>query len=214
MVPRLLLILSSFSFFSFNPSTQEKFKDCVTPYGQELGESHGVKGFSNCNSQTTSYEVIMNEEHEIPSGMSWQCVEYARRYYQLKLGLTFKDVWGAHNIWDLREVEVLKSARALPFISYPNGLSTSYPLEGSLVIYPISEECPYGHVAVIVKIEVDRGQVYIAEQNWHNNVWPQDKSFSRILLLQKDVHDYYHLVDQDGFEILGWKYPKIERFEE
>ena len=180
-------------------------KDCITAYGKELGNNEGVVGYSNCRDDYYSDQTFINGHHKIPSGLKWQCVEYARRYYQEKFGITFHDVEGASDIWNLEFVWNLRENKTHSFKSYPNKLSKTSPQVHDLVIYQKSHHLPYGHVAVVVDVDKDRQLVFIAEQNWTNDIW-QNSNYSRVLQLKKDSLGTFELQDDSGFEIIGWKY--------
>jgi hypothetical protein len=180
-------------------------KDCVTSFGLELGNNEGVIGYSNCRDDHYSDQTLINEHYKIPSGLKWQCVEYARRYYQEKFATTFHDVEGASDIWDLEFVWNLRENKTHSFISCPNKISNRSPEVHDVIIYQKSNHLPYGHVAVVVDVDKDLQLVFIAEQNWENDVW-QHPNYSRVLKLTKDPLGVFELKDDSGFEIIGWKY--------
>ncbi len=173
------------------------------PFGTEIGRSFGVPAYSNETSGLISDEI--NENLGVFSGMKWQCVEYARRFMQTVLGATFAGVYGAQNIWFLDTASRLEDGASIPFATVPNGSSDALPEVGSLLIYPISENCPFGHVAVVVKADPESGLVYLAEQNWDSRVWPKDRSYSRTVQVEKTSRGTYFLRDESGEQILGWK---------
>jgi hypothetical protein len=180
-------------------------KDCITAYGKELGNNEGVVGYSNCRDDYYSDQTLINEHYKIPSGLKWQCVEYARRYYQEKFATTFHDVEGASDIWNLEFVWNLRENKTHYFNSCPNKISDRSPQIHDLVIYQKSNYLPYGHVAVVVDVDKDQQLVFIAEQNWTNDVW-QHPNYSRVLNLKRDTSGEFELVDDSDFEIIGWKY--------
>lgn len=195
------------SLSSSQPSRAEITALQSAPFGTEIGSSHGVVAYSNENTQYISHET--NECSGIFSGMKWQCVEYARRFLQKILGMTFESVYGAKDIWFLNHATPLDDGTPIPFEAVPNGSSKALPNIGDLIIYPVSESSPYGHVAAVVK--VDCGLVYLAEQNWNNCIWPGDGSYSRALQIEKNSKGFYELNDHCGLEILGWKTTNLYR---
>ena len=113
------------------------------------------------------------------TGLKWECVEYARRWFIQVRGITFEDVATAEDLWKL------KTAKAKSKIAFTNG--KGIPPVGALLIYRKTNKAPYGHVAVVVK--VNRVTVDIAEQNYSLKKW---KGYSRRV----------HMTDPD---IIGWK---------
>lgn len=126
-------------FYTLAIHYKKNSSSCDNPFGSILGASDGIFGFSNCNDNFISVEssyvqVVLPsavKPQELYSGMKWQCVEYARRYWML-LGVkrdggelqraTFGSVDGAADIWDLTEVRLLETQLALPMIKIRNGL--------------------------------------------------------------------------------------------
>lgn len=143
--------------------------DCkdAEPFGTPLGMHGGVVGYSNCASETCISDLYHTVSHftnetgmegevgehakKTPhegrrSGMKWQCVEYARRYWMLHgcaaptihyldaphqyCAATFGDVDGAEDIWSLEEVHVslpqeadtppITFHRSVPLLKVPN----------------------------------------------------------------------------------------------
>lgn len=221
-------------------------------FGTVLGAHNGVYAYSNCYAH--SCVSFLDFEYPVPlppgthtalddpqattrvmrTGMKWQCVEYARRYWMLRgspVPAVFGSVDGAADIWrELTTVTLLDNVTTAPLFKYANGAAVGYggsvPRVGDLVIYPRDDEgkFPYGHVAVIVgvelplspasqpqqQLEVAEGRVYIAEQNWHSNPWPEPyhnysrwlplrvtKASTQGVALQYTIHDDYH-------PIQGW----------
>lgn len=179
----------------------------IIPFGTLLGVSDGVKAYSNGTAARISKEPSEDAIGRY-SGMKWQCVEYGRRYMQDVENFTFGDVYGAHNIWDLEETTNLKDNSVHSFLSLKNGHSKELPVQGSLLIYPLQEDCPYGHVAAIVSVDFDeksgKGHVRIGEQNWANASW-EGRDYSRELQLTKDKRGNYSIIDDSEHPILGWK---------
>ena len=68
-------------------------------------------------------------------------------------------------------------------------------------------DTPYGHIAVILKIEGD--QIFIGEQNWSNDAWESPPSYSRILTFKK-YNNRCSIVD-GNYKILGWKRASLKR---
>ncbi|GET92045.1 D-alanyl-glycyl endopeptidase-like protein [Leishmania tarentolae] len=152
------------------------------PFGAVLGVHDGVFAYSNCNSVTCisslEYQIAipipsgtrMAQEaprsmtHLMTTGMKWQCVEYARRYWMLRgtpVPAFFGAVEGAADIWDsVTHVTFLDNITTAPLLKFRNGARLSYggsaPRVGDLLIYPrdTNGSFPYGHVAVVVGVEM------------------------------------------------------------
>lgn len=181
--------------------------DCVTPYNTILGVSNGVFAYSNCRDSHVSEEWGSLEfGGETRSGMKWQCVEYARRYWMLRGAperATFESVDGAADIWALDSVRLLSGATR-PLAKHRNGDLVS-PRVGDLLIYPRqSDELPLGHVAVVVGVTAN--SVLVAEQNWGNDVWPgPHHNYSReIPLFHNSTDQTYTLRESENIIVQGW----------
>ena len=164
--------------------------------------------------------------------MQWQCVEYARRYLITKLGVTFDSVDGAEDVFALKTVESIDTGKKYKFKTFKNNknsncrIKNNIPKVNDVIIWARNKsDTPYGHIAVILKIEGD--QIYIGEQNWSNDAWtgeprfPSDPSlivggprfpsgkglkgtaYSRIVTFKK-TNNRCTIVD-GNYKILGWK---------
>jgi glutathionylspermidine amidase/synthetase len=102
--------------------------------------------------------------------MTWQCVEYARRWLFIRKCCVFDSVVGAADIWtQIETVQRVVDGKCFNLTKYPNG-SPSPPINESLLIYNrSSDDLPFGHVAVIV--DVLPGFIHVAEQNYYPYYW-------------------------------------------
>ena len=146
--------------------------------------------------------------------MQWQCVEYARRYLITKLGVTFSSVNGAEDVFALKTVESIQDGKKYKFKTYKNNFdckrSNNMPKVNDVIIWARNKnDTPYGHIAVILKIEGDK--IYIGEQNWSNDAWTRSPphSYSRILTL-KTNNNRCSIID-GNYTILGWKRASLKR---
>lgn len=187
----------------------KKRRACVTKFGKKLG-LEDVPAFSNCNNSFKSdlNNFINYKNENIFSGMQWQCVEYARRYLITKLGVTFSSVNGAEDVFALKTVESIQDGKKYKFKTYKNNFecqrSNNMPRVSDVIIWARNDhDTPYGHIAVILKIEGDK--IYIGEQNWSNDAWTSSPphSYSRILTL-KTNNNRCSIID-GNYKILGWK---------
>ena len=186
---------------------------CVTIFGKKIGNLEDVPAYSNCNNSFESgfNNVIRYKNKNVFSGMQWQCVEYARRYLITKLGVTFESVDGAEDVFALKTVESIENGKKYKFKTYKNNLNcrrkNNVPKVNDVIIWARNKsDTPYGHIAVILKIEGD--QIYIGEQNWANNAWI-NPSYSRILTLKKN-NNRCTIVD-GNYKILGWKRASLKQ---
>ena len=194
----------------------KKKRACVTKFGKKLGYFKNVPAFSNCNNSFKSdlNNFINYKNENIFSGMQWQCVEYARRYLITKLGVTFSSVNGAEDVFALKTVESIQDGKKYKFKTYKNNFdcqrSNNMPKVNDVIIWARNKnDTPYGHIAVILKIEGD--QIYIGEQNWSNDTWTRSPphSYSRILTL-KTNNNRCSIID-GNYTILGWKRASLKR---
>ncbi|KAK7202148.1 cysteine peptidase, Clan CA, family C51 [Novymonas esmeraldas] len=204
---------------------------CVTPFGTILGVHDGVFGYSNCNDNYVSIEDaninvtvpvtdaetgrLTSVSKSLYTGLAWQCVEYARRYWMQrgKPQLAyFGSVDGASDIWNLTFVRlVANTSNTLPLRRFNNGGrvmdGVKIPEVGDIIIYPIQPGgFPFGHVAVITKVEVAlHGAVYVAEQNWANAKWTGPyHNYTRRLPLHYDSQTTTISIDDPDGYIIGW----------
>lgn len=221
-----IIFLLSLSYSSIFAADLTKYCEnstvnkCVTPYGEKLGSNNGVSAFSNCRSECVKpipNSLKKENDKEVYTGIKWQCVEYARRWWITQKNITFGSVDTANEIFDLTSAENLKTGKKVKLIKTQNGESL-VPKEGDLLIYKKSvkdDTLPYGHVAVIVNVNVSDGYVDIAEANYSNSVWEEKEKYSRRLaLVAKDnkyvIYDvnYKDYKQEDTSKknsmILGW----------
>ena len=157
--------------------TEEK-EPTGLPHGTVLGCAHGIPGFNNnyqnnSEAKSPSYDGS-NFVDNLCTGMKWQCVEYARRYWMLTYGVVIPSVsWAAH-IWSLPHISRKSDHAIVPLEKFPN-FGNVKPAVGDLLIYASTPNQRVGHVAVVVEVVSSNGvhSVRVAEQNQENNVmWP------------------------------------------
>ena len=193
---------------SFHTQIGNGKERCATTFGTHIGFVTGVPAYSNCTDIIKSDfdNIISFKGKTIVSGTQWQCVEYARRYLITKLGVTFGSVKGAEDVFALKTAESIqngKNGKNYKFKSFKNGLkytNENEPKVNDVIIWARNvDDTPYGHIAVILKIE--DCQIFIGEQNW-NDVW-MSPSYSRILTLNKNNNKCN--IEDENNKILGWK---------
>ena len=204
---------------------------CVTPAGTLLGTADRVNAYSNCQSTCArsefSFMDLRNKAvslHQKPPadahlhyiGLSYQCVEYARRWWMTNLGITFGDVDSAHEILYLTEGKDIRSKASFPLARSINGTAQRPPKRGDLLIYypdPKNPKWRHGHIAVVVGVDQQQGWVSVAEQNYDNLPWAQSHYARQLRLF--NVGGRYHVVDvvsdkvsnPVGGLVSGWIYP-------
>ncbi|WP_245232744.1 CHAP domain-containing protein [Thiorhodococcus minor] len=209
---------------------------CETPFGARIGIADGVEARSNCTStclrldfsfvDPSSGEIRVAKKSPDPerleyAGVTYQCVEYARRWWIRNLSLTFGDVPTAADIFDLTQGLRLPGREPVPLGRSLNGAGKRAPKRGDLVIYgpdPTDPEWRFGHVAVVVGVNPGQGWVELAEENYDNRRWRNPQAYARRIRLFA-VGGRYTLIDvepgrtqsPDGGRILGWVYPLDER---
>jgi hypothetical protein len=184
---------------------RQRKDQCAAIFGTHIGYVDDVPAYSNCSAKIKSdldYIISYNGKN-IVSGIQWQCVEYARRYLITKLGVKFGSVKGAEDVFALKTVESIETGKKYKFKSFKNGskcTNEDEPKVNDVIIWARNtEDTPYGHIAVILKIEGN--QIFIGEQNW-NDVW-MSPSYSRILTLNKNNNKC--VIKDENYTILGWK---------
>lgn len=209
---------------------------CATPFGEMLGEADGVVGYSNCrpscirpqlsflNLKTGAVSIHAEDPkdkdlHYI--GVIYQCVEYARRWWMKQRGITFGSVDSAYEILYLTEGKDIRTNQAFPLARSINGTARRSPRCGDLVIYQPTKGAPswrYGHVAVVVAVDLEAGTASLAEENSANQAWDEPKAYARKVRLF-NVGGRYQLIDvavdqsvnPTGGVISGWVYPLSRR---
>jgi glutathionylspermidine amidase/synthetase len=100
----------------------------------------------------------------IYTGIKYQCVELARRYYLIKYGVLFQNVDIANDIFGLHMLIDFMSGQRMFWNTHLNISTSPRPVVGSLLIWaPLGLFEGTGHVAVVVN--VSKNYVYIIEQN-------------------------------------------------
>jgi hypothetical protein len=189
---------------------KEEAKPGMT-HGMLLGTTvDGVKGF-NCNYDNNPEET--SEEYErssfsngIYTGMKWQCVEFARRYWIQVYGVVLPPVsWAAH-IFKMTTASRLGDYWIVPIRGLPDK-GTQPPRKGDLLIYASTPNQRVGHVAVIV--EVLPNSIRVAEQNndndqmWKGGTWADE--ISMVVGTNEQGEKTYTVTHEDpDLETSGW----------
>jgi hypothetical protein len=156
---------------------------CVTPFGTVLGTADGAEGRSNCVSTCIRPEYSFfdrssgavsvhaadpKQDHLQYIGVTYQCVEYARKWWMKNQGITFGSIDSAYEILYLTEGKNIRTQQPFPLARSINGTARRPPQRGDLVVYYPDRADPewrHGHVAVVVVVDRDQGSVSLAEEN-------------------------------------------------
>ncbi|KAF0687034.1 Aste57867_21195 [Aphanomyces stellatus] len=175
-----------------------------TPFGTLLGVTDGGVDVYSCHLEEnqTALGQDPNYVNGVYTGVKWQCVELARRYLLVNLGVIFGDVDYAFQIFDFNSIEKVDDKSQVAFNKFVNGGSIP-PVHGSLIIWsPYGEMTETGHVAVVV--DVTDTYVDIVEQNVEDSIWPQGQTYSRRLKVKKNSTSFFIEKWYDEEHILGW----------
>lgn len=181
------------------------------PHGTLVGTTlDGVRGY-NCNYDNNPEETSDDYERSnfsngIYTGMKWQCVEFARRYWISVFGIVLPPVsWAAH-IFGMPAASRLGDYWIVPLKSFPNK-GTEAPRKGDLLIYGSTPNQRVGHVAVIV--EVLPNSVRVGEQNndndqlWKGGSWADEIPMAVVPNEQGEAT--YTITHEDpDLETSGW----------
>ncbi|MBK1618452.1 CHAP domain-containing protein [Lamprobacter modestohalophilus] len=205
---------------------------CITPFGEILGIADGAEARSNCTSrcvlpkrgfldlESGAYAVLEEAPEDtalVYVGITYQCVGYARYWWMKNLSLTFGDVDDAHQILYLTEATDPRTGETFALGRSVNGSAERPPQRGDLLVYAADRDDPewrFGHVAVIVGVDLERSLVSVAEENYDNHPWQNPEVFARQVRLF-EINGRYTMLDlsegetrnSDGGQIAGWIYP-------
>jgi hypothetical protein len=201
------------------------------PIGKIIGVNNGVIAYAKCRNCFQEGQlmdvVISKDDHKELNlyqdeyiGYRWQCVEYARKWLIYNKGVSFKSIWHAYMIFDIDEVrDVTKEDCNYKFQSYKNE-NVFPPESGDLAIYPVDKGTPWGHVAVMTNVNLDKGYIELSEQNFDRHPWKDVNSYSRRVLLLKNKDGLYTLTEIEVYDknnsiefdyetekkkVIGWK---------
>lgn len=157
--------------------------------GEVLDEYNGVKVYYNGGVSNTEGRNITKDGYNI--GMKFQCVEFVKRYYYEHLNHKMPDTYGnAKDFFD-KNVEDGQINTKRNLYQYTN-ISKNKPKEDDIIIFDKSIFNPYGHIAIISKI--NRSNIEIIQQN------PGPYANSREIIVLKQENNFWIL---DNSRILG-----------
>ncbi|OOZ66274.1 hypothetical protein BOW46_08430 [Solemya velum gill symbiont] len=209
---------------------------CATSFGKVLGKADNAIGYSNCSSacirprfsflNLKTGEVTIHDDdpknadlHYI--GLIYQCVEYSRRWWMKNKGITYGSVDSAYEILYLTEGKDLHTGKNFPLARSINGTTQRLPKRGDLLIYHPTKDDPkwrYGHVAVVVDVDLKAGTISVAEENYSNLPWEDPGKYSRKIRLF-NISGRYTVLDvptgesnnPGGARVSGWVYPLSDK---
>lgn len=158
--------------------------------GQVIDSLNGVKVYYNGNVGHTGKRNVSPDGYNI--GLTWQCVEFVKRYYYEFYHHKMPDAYGnAKDFFDrsLKDGELSKKRDLIQY----NNPSKQKPSTGDLVIFDGSAANSYGHVAIISRVTAET--VEIIQQN------PGPFASSRVNFLLDSTGNRYKI--QEG-RLLGW----------
>ncbi|MDG0995990.1 MAG: CHAP domain-containing protein [Gammaproteobacteria bacterium] len=179
------------------PLPQACLSDCIQPFNTVLGQSpQGVIAYSNCSARCVLPKAQFSQG--VFTGISWQCVEFARRWLLHNFGVVYGSVDIAADIWDLQTVTSSDKSQQFSFESKVNGEVSEAPQRGDLLIYA-QQFLNTGHVAVVLKVDDLNQKIWLGEQNYSNQLWQGD--YARVITFVRQA-DKVFLLDP---YLLGWK---------
>lgn len=137
-------------------------------FGTVIGTTHGgVRVYSNDDRSGDAARPMVNRMRGRFTGLRWQCVELARRYWLRNLGLRLPRVPDAADLWwRVRTVRAGNRRLVVPR-RWGWRRGSSPPPIGSLVVWDRVDPADHGHVAIVVGRGGRRRRfVCVVEQNY------------------------------------------------
>ena len=152
-------------------------------FGTVVGSFNGITAYSNGSNKNVS--GLYNYMNSVNTGMKWQCVEYAQRYYYLIYGIDINPYFSnANSFYDS------SNASSAGLTIYPNGRNTP-PQVGDIICSNGGEN---GHVAIVR--EVGSNYIKVIQQNWSNTTDDNSKKLARA---GNYISDF-----GPGYPVQGW----------
>ena len=182
----LLLLVSGYLVFTrYDSSWQYDVGDVVDEFnGVEVYYNGGVNHVSSRHLTEGGYNL----------GLSYQCVEFVKRYYYEYYAHQMPDSYGhAKSFYDASlasgDINVKRG-----LVQYKNG-AEKIPKEGDIAVYKPTIFNRYGHVSIISAVNEAEGTVEVIQQN----AGPYQPSRTVYRLINKDGS--YQI---DNKRIFGW----------
>ncbi len=154
------------------PLPKECLTECTTPFGQELGHTtNKVIAYSNCQAHCVYPSPV--EKDGIFLGIKWQCVEFARRWLFTEFGMSFPSIDFAYEFWGkIDHLVAVAEKKDVPLEKHLNG-DLAIPERGDILLYG-QDLAGTGHIAIILRVDRRKKEIYIGEENLENKAWPSD----------------------------------------
>ncbi len=156
--------------------------------GTIIDRFNGVAVYYNGNLRHTEGRNVTSDGYNL--GLKWQCVEFVKRYYYLKLQHKMPNPWGhAIDFFDtgLRDGARNKQRNLYQFTNP----SKTKPKAGDIIVFKGEKGNPYGHVAIVSKVGAN--YVEVVQQNVGRQ--------TRYTLPLFDMVDSWRIANID---VLGW----------
>lgn len=95
-------------------------------------------------------------------GLRWQCVEFVKRYYFERFGHRMPEARGHAKSFFAAALQDGELNKARDLVQYRNGGATT-PAVGDIVVFAPWLFNPYGHVAIVSRVDADA--VEVVQQN-------------------------------------------------
>lgn len=173
--------------FHLNRRETATMSAAASSFGTKVGSFNGVDAYSNGSTTYASNQYYTYNGYK--TGMKWQCVEYANRYFFAKFG---KKIAGgnANSYYSNASSKGLNRAA--------NG-STNKPQVGNILC---SAGGSYGHLSIIR--EVGSNYVKVIEQNWSNS--SSDNSTQLSMTVKNGKYTVSGF--SSSYPVQGWLWPK------
>jgi len=173
--------------FQLNQRESATMSAASSSFGTKVGSFNSVDAYSNGSTTYASNQYYTYNGYK--TGMKWQCVEYANRYFFAKFG---KKIAGgnANSYYSNASSKGLNRAA--------NG-STNKPQVGNILC---SAGGSYGHLSIIR--EVGSNYVKVIEQNWSNS--SSDNSTQLSMTVKNGKYTVSGF--SSSYPVQGWLWPK------
>lgn len=188
-ISAILFLLACLGIAAFHPSVQTNLFH-THKIGDPVDSLHGVVVYYNGSVSHTAGRHLAPDGYNL--GLKYQCVEFAKRYYYQRFNHRMLDTYGHAVSFFNPSVSDGKLNKARNLTQFTNG-SKSKPHAEDLVVWKGNTWNPYGHIAVICKVENDQAEII------QQNPGPMAPSRIRIKLIQES--GLWKLQDE---ELLGW----------
>ncbi|MEO8772932.1 MAG: CHAP domain-containing protein [Gelidibacter sp.] len=136
----------------------------VKKIGDTLDVFNGVYVFYNKGMTNTSGRNLAKDGYNI--GLKWQCVEFVKRYYYDHLNHKMPNSYGHAKEFFNSSLNDNQKNKDRNLVQFTNG-SHLKPEVNDLIIFDANVFNPYGHVAIISK--VNKNSIEVVQQNVGKN---------------------------------------------